>query len=203
MIKNKNGSNDNTANNSGLRLKKCRVFREMTQEDLAKSAYCTKQFISALENGRRPLTIEMAYKFSEILGVEMDYLLCRSDFMTTAEKEAHHIKMIFDLTDLSKALELLGYRYYFYGEDYVLGSNYEKLPDFNRPAPLKMYSITGTDMRSFLDHLYGLISFEVNYLIEQKGKLLSPDERSKITLDAWAAEDALELLSKETEKQKE
>jgi putative transcriptional regulator len=46
--------------------------REMTQEDLAKAAGCTRQTIIALEQGKYTPSLELAFKIAGIFGVKVE-----------------------------------------------------------------------------------------------------------------------------------
>jgi putative transcriptional regulator len=45
---------------------------EMTQEELAKRAGCTRQTIIALEQGKYVPSIELAFKIAEVFKVKLD-----------------------------------------------------------------------------------------------------------------------------------
>jgi putative transcriptional regulator len=45
---------------------------EMTQEELAKRAGCTRQTIIALEQGRYVPSIELAFKIARVFGVSLE-----------------------------------------------------------------------------------------------------------------------------------
>jgi putative transcriptional regulator len=45
---------------------------EMTQEELAKSAGCTRQTIIALEQGKYVPSIELAFKIARVFGVSLE-----------------------------------------------------------------------------------------------------------------------------------
>ena len=47
-------------------------FNEMTQEDLAKSAGCTRQTIIALEQGRYVPSIELAFRIAKVFRVTLE-----------------------------------------------------------------------------------------------------------------------------------
>lgn len=69
---------------TGKRLKECRSELGFTQERLAKEANFTKQFISALENGKS-LTVATARRLAAVLHVRMEYLLCEDNYKTIDE----------------------------------------------------------------------------------------------------------------------
>jgi putative transcriptional regulator len=45
---------------------------EMTQEELARGAGCTRQTIIALEQGRYVPSIELAFRIAEVFGVNLE-----------------------------------------------------------------------------------------------------------------------------------
>ena len=45
---------------------------EMTQEELAKSAGCTRQTIIALEQGKYVPSVELAFKIARVFGVALE-----------------------------------------------------------------------------------------------------------------------------------
>ena len=45
---------------------------EMTQEELANRAGCTRQTIIALEQGKYVLSIELAFRIAEVFGVSLE-----------------------------------------------------------------------------------------------------------------------------------
>lgn len=55
-------------------LKVMREWQNMTQDELAEAANLSKNFISMLETGRRPLTNKTASQLAEVLNVDMDVL---------------------------------------------------------------------------------------------------------------------------------
>lgn len=67
------------------RISECRKEKGYTQQSLAEKVAITKQFLSALENGRRRLTADVAYSIAGVLGVRMEYLLGKDDFKTQKE----------------------------------------------------------------------------------------------------------------------
>ena len=56
-------------------LKVIREFKNITQQQLANASELSKNFISMLETGRRPLTTKTAAQLAKILEVDMDILL--------------------------------------------------------------------------------------------------------------------------------
>lgn len=83
----------------GKRLKECRIEKGYTQSELAEACPCSVQHISYIENGKRGMSRELAYRLSQILLVEENYLLLESDFKTNDEKYEYNQKLVTD-TDL-------------------------------------------------------------------------------------------------------
>jgi transcriptional regulator with XRE-family HTH domain len=61
------------------RLKKLRIERNLTQEQLGNKINVTKVSISGYENGNRTPDMETLQKIADTLEVSIDYLLGRSD----------------------------------------------------------------------------------------------------------------------------
>ena len=62
------------------RIRKLRFEHdEMTQEELANRASCTRQTIIALEQGRYVPSIELAFKIARALGVSLEELFQYED----------------------------------------------------------------------------------------------------------------------------
>ena len=95
----------------GKRLKECRIEKGYTQSELAEACPCSVQHISYIENGKRGMSRELAYRLSQILLVEENYLLLESDFKTNDEKYEYNQKLVTD-TDLCAInfLAYIGYR---------------------------------------------------------------------------------------------
>lgn len=56
--------------NLGLVIRKKRRELKLTQADIAKQVGATKQLISYIENGERPITLEYAFQLSQLLKFE-------------------------------------------------------------------------------------------------------------------------------------
>lgn len=80
---------------SGERVKECRQRAKITQKELAKLSFVSKQHVYFIEKNKRSLTEQMAVTFSNILHVDPDYLLCRTDYETT-ERRASDIFGAYD-----------------------------------------------------------------------------------------------------------
>lgn len=98
----------------GKRLKECRIEKGYTQSELAEACPCSVQHISYIENGKRGMSRELAYRLSQILLVEENYLLLKSDFKTNDEKYEYNQKLVTD-TDICaiKFLAHIGYHFSF------------------------------------------------------------------------------------------
>lgn len=59
----------------GERLKKARESRNLTQIELGELVHLSKSEVSHLERGDRQMTPENAFRFAEVLGCSLDYLL--------------------------------------------------------------------------------------------------------------------------------
>lgn len=88
MHKKKTKSVSPSGNTPGERIRECRADRGLTQKGLAETANYTKEFISALENGRKPLTVNAADILATALRVRPEYLLCKDSIKTEAQYEA-------------------------------------------------------------------------------------------------------------------
>lgn len=62
---------------TGQRIKDLRKARHMTQMELAKRAFVTKQAVSMWESDKCALSLTSAQLLCDIFNVEMDYLMCR------------------------------------------------------------------------------------------------------------------------------
>lgn len=69
----------------GMRLKKCRVMRGLTQEKLAEILDLTVEYISKLERGKRRIGEKIAEELADALQVSVEYLLCRTDLVGGSE----------------------------------------------------------------------------------------------------------------------
>jgi len=71
----------------GDRLKKIRIEKGLTQQNLADMIGASKSLISCYENGKRTPSLENVISFMEIFGVSPDYLLGADHLIKTAVKE--------------------------------------------------------------------------------------------------------------------
>ncbi len=58
----------------GAKVKKLRISKGLTQEDVAKALDVTPGYISNVENGRNLMTLRMLAYYAELTGVSLDYL---------------------------------------------------------------------------------------------------------------------------------
>lgn len=70
----------------GTRLKEMRKAKGLTQRELAESIPCTEQYISSLENAKRPICELMACELARVLNVRPEYLLCIDDYKEETER---------------------------------------------------------------------------------------------------------------------
>src|SRR5690625_2415657 len=63
------------------RVRKLRIDRKMTQEELGKKINVSKVSVSGYETGNRTPDMDTLQKLSDVLDVSMDYLLGRSDLL--------------------------------------------------------------------------------------------------------------------------
>lgn len=61
------------------RIKETRTKRKMTQAEIAEKLGIWQTAYSHYETGARDISLEMASKIADILGVSLDYLAGRSD----------------------------------------------------------------------------------------------------------------------------
>lgn len=69
----------------GKRLKQCLKEQNISQKDLSVKSNYTQQYISSIIVGKRNLSLESARRFSRILNVREEYLLCEDNFKTIGE----------------------------------------------------------------------------------------------------------------------
>lgn len=91
------------------KIKEVRVFRGLTQDDIAKQLHVSRQAVSKWENGLNEPDIMSIVQLSDILEVPLDELL-REDLplvQKLAKKERSYKKLILTLIILSVAFVLL------------------------------------------------------------------------------------------------
>lgn len=60
--------------NLGAKVKKLRISKGLTQEDVARELDVTPGYISNVENGRNLMTLRMLTYYAELTDVSLDYL---------------------------------------------------------------------------------------------------------------------------------
>lgn len=59
----------------GMRIKRLRLGKGLTQEQLAEKLNVTGTYIVKIESGRRTGSLELSIELAEFFGVSLDYLL--------------------------------------------------------------------------------------------------------------------------------
>lgn len=72
------------------RLRKARLNRKLTQEQLGKMVNVTKVSISGYENGNRTPDLETLQNIANVLDISLDWLLCRSEVQSVKESGAEY-----------------------------------------------------------------------------------------------------------------
>lgn len=70
------------------RVKILREERNLTQKDLAEKVNSSQQLISLIEKENKGLTLELAIKLADFFQVNMDYLLCRTNYVDSIKMDA-------------------------------------------------------------------------------------------------------------------
>lgn len=99
--------------NCGSRLANARKDKHLTQSALAEMVNVDAKYISALENDRRNMSVELAMDFEKILGVRHEYLLGIDDHSTSVEQIAARRYSSNDMMD---------YLEFFERNDYILST---------------------------------------------------------------------------------
>jgi transcriptional regulator with XRE-family HTH domain len=99
--------------NCGSRLANARKDNHLTQSKLAEKVNVDSKYISALENNRRNMSIELAMDFEKILKVRHEYLLGIDDHPTSVEQIT---AMRYSSNDMMDYLE------FFERNDYILST---------------------------------------------------------------------------------
>lgn len=82
----------------GMRLKECREWRELSQQEIAEIVGYDVKYISMLETGARPIDWDKAYKFADALSVNPEYIMCRSDNLAKKHTFEHSAYASIDST---------------------------------------------------------------------------------------------------------
>ncbi len=103
--------NNNIDPRYGLRIKACRLGKNMSQEQLGDEVGTSKPYICKIENAKQSLTSDMARRMAEVFGVRWEYLMFLDDYRTEEEKERAGISGK-ELTAVYRsALKNLGYAF--------------------------------------------------------------------------------------------
>lgn len=97
----------------GSRLREARRAKNLTQEQLAEIVHVDAKYISAIENGRRKMSAELAVDVGKVLEVRHDYLLGIDDFPSSTEKI---------LAQRYSNNDMFDYLEYFERNDYILST---------------------------------------------------------------------------------
>lgn len=98
---------------TGARIKERRKKLHMTQDELAGAVYMNPKSISAIENGRRGVSLDSLETIATVLEVDVDYLLCKinyprkeeqefSNFVDHINKDAKIFNLVVELSKYSK-----------------------------------------------------------------------------------------------------
>ena len=103
--------NNNIDPRYGLRIKACRLGKNMSQEQLGDEVGTSKPYICKIENAKQSLTSDMARRMAEVFSVRWEYLMLLDDYRTEEEKERAGISGT-ELTAVYRdALKYLGYSF--------------------------------------------------------------------------------------------
>ena len=103
--------NNNIDPRYGLRIKACRLGKNMSQEQLGDEVGTSKPYICKIENAKQSLTSDMARRMAAVFGVRWEYLMLLDDYRTEDEKERAGISGK-ELTAVYRdALKYLGYTF--------------------------------------------------------------------------------------------
>ena len=108
--------------NCGKRLSQCRKEAKMSQKDLADQLFITVPYLSMIENGKKRLSTEIAYKAAELLRVRPQYLLCKDDVKTPENRWLSASLKYQDTLKNFNALLGLADDMMVYEEKYLIGS---------------------------------------------------------------------------------
>ena len=78
----------------GMRVRKLRREKRLTQEQLAERLDCSVQFLSLVERGQRGMSLRMFCVCAEILCVSADELLGRGTVCGTRENEGKGLQVL-------------------------------------------------------------------------------------------------------------
>jgi transcriptional regulator with XRE-family HTH domain len=87
-----------TSETLGQRIRRLRLARGWTQEQLARNAGTSKGFLSELENGKHFPTSNMLLRIAEMLGVTTDHLMSGGP---ATEEDARYIQVPKELIEVA------------------------------------------------------------------------------------------------------
>lgn len=90
--------------NCGSRLKTARKKQKLTQRELAELVGVDDKYISALENDRGNMSVDLAIRFSSVLSIRAEYLLGIDDHETSYD---HVISREYSNQDMFSYLEIM------------------------------------------------------------------------------------------------
>lgn len=76
--------NTNLTKMQGERLTRCRKYRNLTQQQLGDLCNFSKEYISQLEHGKKPIDYNKAMRFAEKMDVNPNFIMCKSDFIESS-----------------------------------------------------------------------------------------------------------------------
>jgi transcriptional regulator with XRE-family HTH domain len=92
----------------GLRIKKARIRREITQKEAAKQVGISSAFFGLIERGKRKASLETIVAISNVFNVSLDELLADSLSLWKNAKEADYSVLIPEQKKmLSDAIKIL------------------------------------------------------------------------------------------------
>lgn len=157
--------------NFGTRLKDARVTKKMTQQQLADAVGVDPKYISALENGRRNMSKELAMDMERLLGVRHEYLLGFDNHPNSAQKMA---------AERYSQTDLMNYMEFFFKNGYELITPFGETGDTATLTFLshlttihilqghgQYYKITNNQLHNFFKSTNKIISTLEFMLIEQ------------------------------------
>lgn len=180
----------------GNRIKELLKEKGIKQKELAKMLYCSPTNVSNIVNGQQNITPYQQNTMCELLGVSLDYLMCRTDYRTDKEmitsviKEADaryeqslvvslsildicKKKGFFFLHDLSEEENLY---IYFSTECQPRSTILEELTDEEK-AKGKLIAIGQEQYNHFLEEIDEFINFKLCRLTNHTGKMkITPED---------------------------
>lgn len=200
----------------GSIIKEERLKRKMTQEEIAKELFVTRQLVSKWENDRSYPNLDQVVKLSQLFDVTLEYLLIQDTKIvkkiTEVDKQNKIIKLAFivSISLIVFLLAIIGYRYwtspvYLSKEDiHVLNVEKKILPqsvvtnsitgqDIIIPQDIE-YTITFESNKPFLDsdtisgHKNVEDSETIEIIVTGNRKLFGGSPKGKIVIDSTRTE---------------